>query len=214
MTNIKLAISVAAMTLLMGTASIAQQADPGTGAGRVDADGMPTTLSTPAEKAATADLNRQIGVSNSAVDTKAAAGDADYQAQQQLYQRQLQHSQAQQQAYQDQTDAYNGLHERYAAERAAYHRSTWPVLYVSSTMLDRDAGLTGERVQLIGGKSIGTVANTARGANGKVTALLVKLDDDKIVWIDATDIRYNRADGVVMTDLDREDLHLMADERL
>jgi hypothetical protein len=58
------------------------------------------------------------------------------------------------------------------------------------------------------------VADAARNTNGKVTALLVKLDDQKIVWIDATDIRYNRADGTVMTDLDRQDLRLMADERL
>jgi len=214
MMNFKTAISAAAMTLLMGSTAIAQQAAPATGEGRVDADGMPTTFSTPAEKAATADLNSQNGVSNAAVDSKAAADDANYQAQQQLYQRQLQQSQAQQQDYQDQTNAYNGLHERFATERSAYHRGAWPVLYVTWIEPGRDAGLTGERVQLIGGKNIGTVANTARDTNGKVTALLVKLDDEKIVWIDATDIRYNRTDGIVMTDLDRQDLRLMADERL
>ena len=40
------------------------------------------------------------------------------------------------------------------------------------------------------------------------------LDSDKVVWIDGQDVRYDRADGVVMTDLDRSDLHQMADERL
>ena len=45
-------------------------------------------------------------------------------------------------------------------------------------------------------------------------ALLVRLDNDKMVWIDTADIRYNRADGIVMTNLDRSDLRLMADERL
>jgi hypothetical protein len=40
------------------------------------------------------------------------------------------------------------------------------------------------------------------------------LDNDKIVWIDSADIRYNRADGIVMTNLDAADLHHMADERL
>ena len=33
--------------------------------------------------------------------------------------------------------------------------------------------------------------------------LLVQLDNDKVVWIDRTDIRYDRADGIVMTNLDR-----------
>ena len=42
----------------------------------------------------------------------------------------------------------------------------------------------------------------------------MRLDSDKVVWIDSADIRYNRADGIVMTNLDRADLHHMADERL
>jgi hypothetical protein len=42
----------------------------------------------------------------------------------------------------------------------------------------------------------------------------VQLDNDKVVWIDSQDARYNRADGVVMTDLGFDDLHHMADERL
>jgi hypothetical protein len=42
----------------------------------------------------------------------------------------------------------------------------------------------------------------------------VRLDSDKIVWIDSQDIRYNRADGIVMTNLESSDLHHMADERL
>ena len=51
-------------------------------------------------------------------------------------------------------------------------------------------------------------------ADGNVEALLVRLDSGKMVWIDAPDIRYNRADGMVMTDLQPSDLHQMADERL
>ena len=59
----------------------------------------------------------------------------------------------------------------------------------------------------------GAVDN-AHAPGGDVTALLVRLDDDKVVWIDTGDIRYNRADGIVMTNLDRNDLRHMADERL
>jgi len=81
-------------------------------------------------------------------------------------------------------------------------------------IVERDPGLIGERVQLITGSRVGTVIDTAHVVNGHVSALLVKLDDDKIVWIDASDVRYNRADGIVMTNLDRADLSHMADERV
>ena len=210
---LKTALSGAAIAMFIGTASFAQGGNPAPGE-RVDAAGMPTTHSTPAEQAETAQINNQVGVSNAAVDAKAATGDAQYQAQQQQYQGQLQQNQAQQKDYQDRTAAYASLEGRYAAERAAYHRGVWPDRYSKWVIVERDAGLIGERVQLITGSRVGTVIDTAHVANGNVSALLVKLDDDKIVWIDASDIRYNRADGIVMTNLDRADLSHMADERV
>jgi hypothetical protein len=210
---LKTALSGAAIAMFIGTASFAQGGNPVPGE-HVDAAGMPTTRSTPAEQAQTAQINAQVGVSNAAVDAKAATDTADYQAKQQQYQSQLQQNQAQQQDYQDRTAAYNGLQNRYTAERAAYHRGVWPDRYVKWVIVERDAGLIGERVQLITGSRVGTVIDTAHVANGNVSALLVKLDDDKIVWIDSSDVRYNRADGIVMTNLDRADLSHMADERV
>jgi len=184
----------------------------------VDANGMPTTHSTPAEQAETARINNQIGVTTKAPDAdataQAAANDAQYQAQQQQYQNQLQQNQAAQQEYQDRTVAYQNLRARYAAERAAYHRGIWPDRYVKWVIVERDAKLIGERVELINGNRVGTVIDTAHAPGGNVEALLVRLDSDKIVWIDSADVRYNRADGIVMTNLDSSDLHHMADERL
>jgi len=216
----KSTLSAAAMILLMGSVSFAQSGNPVPGE-RVDANGMPTARSTPAEQAQTVELNKQVGAQNDAADAKAATSDAkaaadnaQYQAQQQQYEGQLRQSQAQQRDYQDRTAAYNSLQNRYAAERAAYRRGVWPSRYVKWVIVDRDAGLIGERVQLITGTNVGTVIDTAHTAGGKVSALLVKLDSDKIVWIDASDVRYNRADGIVMTNLDRADLRHMADERV
>jgi hypothetical protein len=188
---------------------------------RVDANGMPTTRSTPAEQAQTVEINKQVGAQNAAADEKAAANDAkaaadnaQFQAQQQQYQGQLQQNQAQQRDYQDRTAIYNSLQSRYAIERAAYRRGVWPNRYVKWVIVERDAGLIGGRVQLITGSRVGTVIDTAHGANGNVSALMVKLDSDKIVWIDTSDVRYNRADGIVMTNLNRADLRHMADERI
>lgn len=189
---------------------------------RVDAEGKPTTDSTPAEKAETARINAQEGVTTTGPSVAAAnANDAQYQAQQQQYQQQLQENQAAQQnyqaakeRYQDRTAAYMALRERYAAERAAYHRGIWPDRYVKWVIVERDANLVGERVELLSGNRVGTVIDTAHAPNGNVAALLVRLDNDKIVWIDSADVRYNRADGIVMTNLQASDLHHMADERL
>jgi hypothetical protein len=217
---LKTALSATAIAMFIGTASFAQGGNPVPGE-RVDAQGMPTTRSTPAEQAQTSEINNQVGAKNAAVDAKAAADNAQYQAQQQQYQGQLQQNQAamqqnkaQQQDYQDRTAAYNILQARYAAERAAYHRGVWPSRYVKWVIVERDAGLIGERVQLITGSRVGTVIDTAHIANGNVSALLVQLDSDKIVWIDVADVRYNRADGIIMTNLDRADLRHMADQRV
>ena len=58
------------------------------------------------------------------------------------------------------------------------------------------------------------MVDTDLNATRRVAALLVRLDTGKLVWIDAGDVRYHRADGVVMTNLDRRDLIHMADQRL
>jgi len=79
-------------------------------------------------------------------------------------------------------------------------------------IVNRDAGLIGARVQLITGSRVGTVIDTAHVASGNVSVLPVKLDSDKIIWIDAGDVRC--ADGIVMTSLDQADLRHMADERV
>jgi sporulation protein YlmC with PRC-barrel domain len=188
-------------------------AAPANGQGRVDANGNPTNESTPAEKAETAAINNQVQQSN-------AAADAQAQAQQQQYQNQLQQNQAAQQSYQNakanyanEIANYDAIRERYARERAAYVRGVWPARYARLMIVNAET-VIGERVQLITGARVGTVIDVDLNASQRVSALLVRLDNDKLVWIDSGDVRYHRADGVVMTSLDRRDLYHMADQRL
>jgi hypothetical protein len=209
-----LAVSGLALSaFLVGAPALAQD--------HVDASGMPTDHSTPQEHADTAGLNNQISNSNSATDQKAAAADSQYQTQQQQYQNQLQQNQAAQQDYQqksaqyaDQASRYENLRARYAAERAAYHRDVWPSRYSQWTLDESNTDLIGQRVEILNGDRVGTVQDIAHSPNGRVEALLVQLDSNKVVWIDQADIRYDRGDGVVMTNLARADLRQMADERL
>lgn len=181
---------------------------------RVDANGMPTNDSTPAEKAETARINNQVGANNAAVDAQANANNAQYQQQQQDYQDKLKLNQAAQQDYQNQIANYESVRARYAAERAAYRRGVWPERYTRWVVLHPEDKMIGERVELISGARVGTVIDTDLSAAGNIDALLVRLDGGKLVWIDSADVRYNRAEGIVMTNLDRADLRHMADQRL
>ena len=209
---------LALSAFLISSPAGAQSSYPAPGGDRVDANGMPTTHSTPQEHAQTEGLNGQVAASdgqtqpNNAGDAQYQAQQQQYQQQQQQYQHQLREHEAAQENYEDRRAMYENLRARYAAERAAYHRDLWPERHWA--ILERDAKLTGERVELISGNRVGTVVDTAHSASGNVEALLVRLDNDKVVWIDNQDIRYDRGDGVVMTDLRFDDLHHMADERL
>jgi hypothetical protein len=223
-----LAVSAFALAASLAPAMAQSNSMPAGNGDRVDANGMPTTHSTPTEHAATADLNSTVSNSNVTADAQTSQSNAQYQQQQQQYQGALQQhqaavedhqaaveaNQAAQQQYQDQTAMYENLRARYAAERAAYHRGIWPSRYAQWMLEDRDNKLVGQRVEIINGDRVGTVTDVAHAAGGRVVGLHVVLDNNKLVWIDRDDIRYDRTDGIVMTNLDRNDLHQMADERL
>jgi hypothetical protein len=186
----------------------------------VDANGMPTDHSTPAEQAQTANLNNQVGVSNAAVDAQADANNAHYQAQQQQYQNQLASHQAAveaNQAAQDQYAAdsagYESLRARYAAERAAYHRHVWPDHYTVWSPR-RDARLIDTRVELWDGARVGHIDAVARNrSSGNLEAVRVRMDDSgRQVWIDSADLRFDAGHSVVATNLDRADLIRMSQE--
>ena len=206
--------------LLAQPAAAQSNSTPNGSEEHVDANGMPTTHSTPEEQAETAKLNAQMTQSNAEISAQDNNNKAKYQIQQQQYQEQLQQNQAQQHEYQDRkaayeesTARYESLRARFAAERAAYHREVWPDEY-RSWELRPNYQLMQARVEITNGDRVGTVTGLARGAEGRVEGLEVALDSGKVVWIDAGDARFNRSNGILMTDLNRTDLRQMADERL
>lgn len=197
---------------------LAQGGNPAGGVDRPDASRMPADHSTPAERAQTRALNNQVQQSNAAADAKAAEDNARYQQerahyaeQNARYQDAMQRHAMQERNYHERRQAYEALRARYAAERAAYRRHEWP--RHDWVVLGRDSHPVGERVQLIDGDRVGTVSEEIRDPAGRIEALEIRLDSGERVWIDNSDIRYNRADGVLMTNLDRRDLHAMAAER-
>lgn len=190
------------------------------GADHVDANGMPTDHSTPAEQAQTSDLNGQVSSANAQADAQADAAKAQYQAQQDQYQQRQQDYQgkvAANQAAQDQyaadSVAYESLRARYAAERDAYHRHVWPDHYSAWTP-ERDARLIDTQVELWDGAHIGAIDAVARNRDtGRLEAVRVRLEDSgRDVWIDSADLRFDTGHGIVATNLDRADLMRMSRE--
>lgn len=223
--NLLAASGLALSAFLIAAPAMAQQNSYPSSSGaptsneRVDANGMPTTHSTPAEQSQTANLNDQASSNAQQSNSQTDNSDAQYQAQQQQYQQQLQQNQraqrdyqSQRQAYDDQTAQYENLRARFAAERAAYHRDLWPADY-RPWELRPDYQVMHARVEITNGDHVGTVTGLARDGGGRIEGLEVSLDNGKMVWIDAADARFNRTDGILMTDLDRTDLRQMADER-
>lgn len=209
-----LAVSGLALSAFLIAAPASAQSD------HVDANGMPTDHSTPAEQAQTADLNNQVTELNADIAAQDNNNQTKYQIQQQQYQEQLQQHQAAQEnyqdqkaAYQNQTAQYEALRDRYRAERAAYHRYEWPSRS-AEWRLKNDGSLLNARVQLINGDRVGNVVAVARAPDGVIEGLEVQLDGGKIVWIDSTDARFDRFNGEVITDLYASDLRHMADERI
>jgi biopolymer transport protein ExbD len=186
----------------------------------VDANGMPTDHSTPAEQAQTANLNSQVTESNAEISAQDNNNQSKYQIQQQQYQQQLQQHQAAQENYQDQRAAYadqrahyEALRDRFRAERAAYHRYEWPSRF-AEWRLKNDGSLMNTRVQLINGDHVGNVVGVARASDNVIEGLEVRLDSGKVVWIDSGDARFDHANGEIITNLYASDLRMMADERL
>jgi hypothetical protein len=208
-----LAVSGLALSAFLIAAPAMAQQD------RVDANGMPTTHSTPTEAAQTDNLNQQADGAAQQSATQGSDSDAQYQAQQQQYQNQLQQNQQAQKDYQDQKAAYadatahyEDMRARFAAERSAYHRDLWPTDY-RPWELRPDFAVMHARVEITNGDHVGTVTAIARDRGGRIEGLEVSLDSGKMVWIDAADARFNRTDGILMTDLNQSDLHRMSDER-
>jgi len=134
-----------------------------------------------------------------------------YEEQQRQYQEQLRQYKAARDKYESQVDRYRAQRDRYIAERARYHRGEWPTHYRHLTIADSDE-LMGARVETYAGDRVGRVEDVAKSAGGHIDALRVDLGRDRgHVWIDSADLRFDAREGVVMTNLDRGDLHAMAE---
>jgi len=137
---------------------------------------------------------------------------ATYQERVQQYQEQQRLYQAQRQNYDAQAQRYLAARDHYRADRARYHRFGWPAHYEHSIIADKGE-LLGAPVRTYNGRDIGHVEELALSPSGHVDAIRVTLDrDNRNVWIESADLRFDADARVVMTNLNRDDLYIMANE--
>jgi hypothetical protein len=166
--------------------------------------------STPAEQAQTQQLNQDTSTTTTPVAPTDQAN-ADYQAQQQQYQQQLLQYKASRANYEERSVRYYAARDRYLSSHARYHRGLWPASYEHGIIVYRTE-LLGAPVHTYNGHTVGYVTELAL-ANGHVDALRVTLDNGRgDVWIESADLRFDANRGVVMTNLDRQDLYVMTRE--
>ncbi len=158
--------------------------------------------SSPAEKAATNQLNQGVNDANQAADDH-------YKAQQEVYQAELQRYRGRTRNYQEKAARYEAARARYVAEHARYHRVAWPSRY-QSWEISGTGGLMGARVQTASGRTLGHVAEIALLPSGRIDALRVSLNGGGDAWIESTDLRFDSNSHVVMTNLNHRDVRTMS----
>ena len=137
---------------------------------------------------------------------------AQYQQQLLQYQQQQSQYQAQRQNYVAQAMRYQAARDHYRSERAAYHRFGWPAHYEHSIIADKGE-LLGAPVRTYNGRTVGHVEELSLSPMGHVDAIRVTLDrNDRNVWIESADLRFDADARIVMTNLDRDDLYVMSNE--
>lgn len=155
-----------------------------------------------------------LALGAAAVISTATAGSAETPAE--SYQQQLDQYQQQQQQYRDKQRNYEDRLDQYEYDRA--HPAWWwrtayfhaaPEWYVGF----HDEGLIGTEVDERDGRHVGRVMSFERGPDGRIARVKILLHHDRITWLDADDMRYDRIDHIAFVDVPRDELYANSRDR-
>jgi hypothetical protein len=164
---------------------------------------------TPAERAATADLNRQAQQG-----TWRLGGEHPHFSDWDRYSRDMRDCHEQVKAYHQAERRYwREMRSMREADQEWRHRRANPVSYQAAREHDIDAGIVGQQIRILTGDYVGKVVGVDRDTARDIRGIYVQLERGKVVWIDMGDVRYDSPYGVIYTDLDRAALMHMPDER-
>lgn len=132
------------------------------------------------------------------------------------YQQQLDQYQDQQRDYQDQRRAYEDRLDRYEYDRT--HPATWwysaydhaaPEWYAGY----RGSDLVGTDVDERDGRHVGQIMSFDRAPDGRIERVKILLHHDRVTWVDADEIRFDRGDRIAFVDVPRDELYASSRNR-
>jgi len=187
--------------------------------------------STPAEHAQTQQLNDQVGtgVTTAPSVLNGQGGDPNqpspsqvqYDQQKQQYDEKQKEYQDRQKRYEDQQEHYRAMHVQYETNLHHYDESrfyftdyphAYPYRYDDDRLVrlymiaEPSQQLTGAPVEGPNGDWIGKVRSVETGVDGRPVHVEVALNRRVSVWVEPSDLRFDRDDHVVFTHLTRSDL--------
>lgn len=167
------------------------------------------TNPTPAERAATQQLNDTAADRARDDTTTNDAAHDNYNAARSDYDRNLQNYDAQRAAYERDRARYDREHGGYA------HR--WDAFYGFDHFRDVTAmpsrDLVGLSVSTRGGDHVGRIRDVDSNRDGRITRVAVGIRGGDTAWIDADDLRYDPNTRAVFTDLTRDQVDSMSHMR-
>jgi type II secretory pathway pseudopilin PulG len=192
--------------------------------------------STPSEMQQTQELNQQSSQGNAPYssrtgyggppggDENAPMGDEAPYGPQDQYQDQQQQYQGQMQQYRDQQQRYRYDRQRYAQDIRDYDVAQYAWSYPAPFVYRYGEGfglqplyLTAEPSQQLwqvpvegpGGRWVGRVRNVETGPDGRPRRVEIALNRRVSVWVQPGDMRFDPSEGILYTDLTRDQLWTM-----
>jgi hypothetical protein len=163
---------------------------------------------TPAERAATAELNQ------AQQDHWRPGSERPYSSAWDRYNHAMHDYREQVRVYhQAERHYWREMRSMREADQDWRRRRPYPASYQMAREHDIDAGIVGQQIQILTGDYVGKVVGVERDTAREIRGVYVQLERGKVVWIDVGDVRYDSPYGVIYTDLDRAALYHMPDER-
>jgi hypothetical protein len=144
------------------------------------------------------------------------AGGALAQTPDQTYQQQLDQYHQQQSDYQNRVDDYHARLDRYEYDRA-HPAWWWHTAYINAApewyIGFHDRNLVGAEVDEHDGMIVGHITDVDRAPDGRVERVQVSLRHDRVAWVGADRIRYDRADRIAFVDMSPDELYGRSHDR-
>jgi len=168
------------------------------------------TESTPAERVETNTLNTNAADRARSDSDANAAAQADYDAARAAYERSLNRYDVRKAVYEDDRARFESERRYYERNRAQRWRAFHNRDRYREILAFRSDELIGKQVSTRTGRWIGRIRDVDFTPQGQVNRIAIQVDRRRIAWVYADDVRYDPSMRVILIDLSRDQLDMLA----